>query len=343
MKLAIIFGAQSYEHEISIVSAITLKNLLSSDFELDFIFVSPNREFFWIDKSNMNASFFAQKAYTKTPLTLTKSGFVGGGIFGKKQINSTFLNLVHGADGEDFRLSALLEWFNLSFISPRSKACFVSFDKSQTKIFAKNIGVNVLDYEVISVDDTPKLDFPIILKPLRLGSSIGLSLAKDKTELDYAKDKCFEFDKLALVEPFVAGVKEYNLAGVKIKDEFVFSRFEEPQKDEILDFDKKYLDFSRSKAPKEPELSKELKQKMQEYFSKIYQEGEFDGCIIRCDFFVINGDVFLNEINPVPGSLANYLFDDFKQVLKNLINNLPTTKTIDVNYKFLTSITKAKG
>lgn len=85
--------------------------------------------------------------------------------------------------------------------------------------------------------------FPCILKPARLGSSIGISIAKNEKELDYAKDVGFEFDTDILVEDFKSNIKEYNLAGCMIKDEFIFSIIEEPKKKEFLILSKNILVF----------------------------------------------------------------------------------------------------
>ncbi|MCV6608391.1 MAG: D-alanine--D-alanine ligase, partial [Campylobacterales bacterium] len=161
-------------------------------------------------------------------------------------------------------------------------------------------------------------------------------------DLDYGKDTAFEFDNEVLVEPFKKGIKEYNLAGCKVGDEFLFSIVEEPSKDGHLDFDKKYLDFSRSSSVNEAEISKELKDQMREAFKKIY-DPLFQGSIIRCDFFVDEGKVYLNEINPIPGSLANYLFDDFGGIISQLVENLPKYQKIPVSYKYINSIQSAKG
>ena len=115
---------------------------------------------------------------------------------------------------------------------------------------------------------------------------------------------------------------------------------EEPQKEEFLDFDKKYLDFSRSEQVHEADISDELKQALYDAFEKIYMP-VFEGALIRCDFFVVDGKVFLNEINPIPGSMANYLFKDFTETIRTL--SLPRKKEIRVSYNYLHSIRSAKG
>ena len=82
--------------------------------------------------------------------------------------------------------------------------------------------------------------------------------------------------------------------------------------------------------------------KLQSSFVKLY-EPIFSGSLIRCDFFVLDDEVYINEINPVPGSMANYLFDDFSQTISNLANFLPKTTNITAQYKYINSIQAAKG
>jgi len=191
--------------------------------------------------------------------------------------------------------------------------------------------------------DELKIDsYPVIVKPTKLGSSIGVSIVKSADELSYALDTAFEFDDSLIVEPFINGVKEYNLAGAKIDGKFNFSIVEEPQKEEFLDFEKKYLDFSRTSQVLEANISEELTDKLKINFINIYNN-TFEGSLIRCDFFVIDNEVYLNEINSIPGSMANYLFDDFNSIINNLSNSLPKKKNIDVTYEYVNTIQKAKG
>lgn len=341
MNLAILFGGASYEHEISIVSAITLKDKLSS-LALNFIFLDQDHTFYLIDADKMNAKTFSSGAYKKTAqLSLQMDGFVKKGFFGSKSIDSdVVLNLIHGADGEDATIASLFEFYNIEYIGPRKDASVMSFDKFMTKAYASACDVDTVSYELLSGQRETKIAFPFIIKPTRLGSSIGVSIVKTKEQLDYALDVAYEFDNRLLIEPFIEGVKEYNVAGCMTSKGLKLSIIEEPQKEEFLDFDKKYLDFSRSDKVNEASVSDELKQDLYAAFEKIYVP-VFEGALIRCDFFVVDGKVLLNEINPIPGSMANYLFDDFTEVVKTL--TLPKKKVIKVNYNYLHSIRSAKG
>jgi len=341
LNLAILFGGASYEHEISIVSAITLKDKLSS-LDLDFIFLDQDHTFYSIDASKMDAKIFSSGAFKKMPvLSLEQGGFTQKGFMGSKSLRfEKVLNLIHGADGEDATIASLFDFFNINYIGPRKDASVMSFDKFLTKAYAEACGVKTVAYELLSGERETKIDFPFIVKPTRLGSSIGVSIVKNKDELDYALDVGYEFDDKLLIEPFIQGVKEFNVAGAMTKNGLELSLVEEPQKEEFLDFDKKYLDFSRSEKVHEADISAELKQELYDAFAKIYKP-VFEGALIRCDFFVVEGKVLLNEINPIPGSMANYLFDDFPALVKNI--SLPKKREIKINYNYLHSIRSAKG
>ncbi|TEY01559.1 D-alanine--D-alanine ligase [Campylobacter sp. US33a] len=346
MIYAIIFGANSYEHEISIVSAIVLKKVLKA--KLLFIFCDKNRDFYLIDNAKMNAKTFSSLAYKKEKrLILKQGGFYEKTLFSDKKIEcDCCINLVHGKDGEDGKIAALFDFFNIEYIGPRLEASVISYNKEFTKLYAQKVGVKTLPYKILKNYDATSLlsplDYPCIFKPTRLGSSIGIQILSEASQLDYSLDVAFEFDDELLVEPFIDNIKEYNLAGCMIKDEFVFSIIEEPNKNKFLDFEQKYLCFSSHSEVQEADLSEELKEKLKENFKKIYNP-LFKGALIRCDFFIHNDEIYLNEINPNPGSLANYLFKDFSSIIQNLAQNLPHEKQININYSFLHSINGQKG
>jgi D-alanine-D-alanine ligase len=348
LRLTILFGGASFEHEISIVSAITLKEKLTS-FDLKFIFCDAEHNFYLINSADMKATTFSKGEYKAMPvLSLIQGAFVETkkSLFGSTKIEhkETLLNLIHGSDGEDGTIAALMDFYAIKYIGPRVDACTFSYDKRYTKYLCEAIGVKSVAYEVLKKDEVNDIStpYPIIVKPARLGSSIGVSIVKDESELDYALDVAFEFDSVVLVEPFLENVKEYNLAGYYANGAMHYSIVEEPHKEEFLDFEKKYMDFSRSEQVLKADISQELQQRLQTNFDKVYK-GLFEGALIRCDFFVHNDEVLLNEINPIPGSMANYLFDDFAKAIESLANSLPHAKRPRVSYDYIHSISHAKG
>ncbi len=344
MNIAILFGGSSYEHEISIVSAITMKKVLKKS-TITYIFVSQDRKFYLIDTDKINAKLFSSGEYKKSKtLTLKQGGFFIDSMFSSKPVSfDVALNLIHGRDGEDGKIASMMAFFDIPFISPRMEASALSYNKLYTKFLAQSIGVKTVAYEYLSKSDERKIvmDYPVIIKPVRLGSSIGVSIVKEASELDYALDVAFEFDTDVIIEPFIEGVKEFNQAGCFTND-WELSIVEEPHKEVFLDFEKKYMDFSRDSQVLAADIDDALKVNIQENFKKVY-ETLFKGSIIRCDFFVVEDEVLLNEINPIPGSMANYLFDDFESMLERLSKHLPKEQKITVDYQYIHSIQSAKG
>ena len=343
MKIAIVFGSQSFEHEISIVSAIAMKKVINE--ELIYIFVDKNREFYHVPTATIKSSLFSSGEYKKCDkLQLSQDGFTKKGLFSNKALEfDVVLNITHGGDGEDGILAGLFKFYSIPFIGPRVDACVVSCDKYLTKSYSSSCDVRTLPCKYFTKDDEIIIEkYPVIVKPTKLGSSIGVSIVKSKDELSYSLDVAFEFDDTIIVEPFIDGVKEYNLAGTKINGEFVFSIVEEPQKEEFLDFDKKYLDFNRTSTVSQADLGEDMIEKLKENFAKIYNN-TFNGSLIRCDFFIIDNEVYLNEINPIPGSMSNYLFEDFNEVIVKLANSLPNDRYIQINYDYVNKIQSAKG
>lgn len=344
MKLTILFGGASFEHEISIISAITIKEKLSGH-DLSFIFCDQDHTFYLIDPTKMKAVTFSKGEYKKMPqLSIANGAFIQKTMFSSTQHKGTMLNLVHGADGEDGSISALLDFFSIKYIGPRVDASVFSYDKRYTKHLCENRNIKTLDYEILKSNEhsNMSLDYPVIIKPSRLGSSIGISIVKEESELDYALDTAFEYDNSVVVEPFIKGIKEYNLAGYSANGKMHFSIVEEPQKDEFLDFEKKYMDFSRTQNIFKADISNELELKLKTNFEKIYRN-LFEGALIRCDFFVIDNEVYLNEINPIPGSMANYLFEDFSKSIEVLSTSLPQYKRAKTSYEYIHLLNSAKG
>ena len=133
MKLTILFGGASFEHEISIVSAIALKEKLAG-FDLSFIFCDTDHKFYLIDRAKMKAKTFSAGEHKKMPeLTLSNGAFVQKTMFSTTHHKDVVLNLIHGADGEDGTIASLLDFFSIKYIGPRTDASVFSYDKRYTK------------------------------------------------------------------------------------------------------------------------------------------------------------------------------------------------------------------
>lgn len=345
MNFIVVFGGISYEHEISIISAIALKKELNI---AHFVFIDAENNLYLIPQDLMTSKHFSTGAYKKdAQVSFTKGGFLRKGLLKSEILSGVVINLIHGKSGEDGQIAGLLEFYEIAYIGPRIEACAISFSKELTKNYAKSRGVRVLDYRVLrreSNESSTKdsLTFPCIIKPSHLGSSIGIAVAKEADDLEYAMDSAFEFDSVAIVEPFIPHIREFNVAGFKANGAFHFSIIEEVKKDEFFAFEDKYLDFQGGREKKAADLSADLTAKIQENFIKIY-ENCFEGALIRCDFFMLENEIYLNEINPIPGSMAYYLFGDFKGAIRALTGDLPKTRKIPIKYQYISKIQAHKG
>jgi len=344
-KTAIIFGGNSYEHEISIVSAISISKVL--DFELLFIFVDNKYNMYVIEQSKLKASLFLDEKYNAMPnVSFAKKGFLKQGFLRSTLIKcENAINLIHGQNGEDGLMTSLLKWFDFNYISPSMEASAISYNKILTKLYAKKQKVQTLNYQTTNTSKDIKsiINFPIIIKPSKLGSSIGINIASNQDELIYYIDEALEYDSEILLEPFMENIKEFNLAGYFdiSSNEIKFSKIEEVKKDKFLDFDTKYLDFSRESIVNDNHINTELKEKIKKAFKNLYIP-TFKGSIIRCDFFEYKNEIYINEINSIPGSMANYLFDDFNKIIESMLSKTKKDTLIKIDYKYINKIKKAK-
>lgn len=349
MTISILFGGISYEHEISIVSAISVSQKFGKNIQIsNYIFLDSNHDFYLIESQNMKSKYFSSLAYKQAKkIELGNGGFYEVGFLGKKKLvcAGLILNLIHGGDGEDGVLSGLFDFYKIQYIGPRLEASILSYNKKLTKLYAKTeCNVATLPYYIHRKHEEYNIPFslPYIIKPTCLGSSIGVCVVDDESKIEYGLDCAFEFSDEVIIEPFIKGVKEYNLAGAKVNGEFMFSIIEEPVKKDLLGFDDKYLDFSRTSEVASAEITESLATQLKNAFKKIYNT-TFEGALIRCDFFVDNDTIFLNEINPVPGSMANYLFSNFEEVIEKIATSLPKKHNITMNYQYINKIQHAKG
>ena len=176
------------------------------------------------------------------------------------------------------------------------------------------------------IDD---IGYPVIIKPSRLGSSIGIEVCQSEKEIDMCLKNAFKYDKKVLIERYFKIDKEVNIAVIEDKGELILSNTEEPVfKDELLSFDDKYLKnaggFETIKRIVPARLDKEQFSQVSQIASKMYVALEMFG-VVRFDFLVTDGVVYLNEVNTIPGSMANYLFDkeklNYGKLIEIMISN----------------------
>ena len=339
LNVAVIFGGVSCEHDISI---ITGEQLISycDDGRYNVIPIYIDKSGMWWTGDNLkdidNFKVSLRKSKQCSILPCSNELFL---LKGKKcksyvKIDVAILCL-HGKNGEDGAIPALLELSQIPYSSCGISASAICLDKGICKKMCKAIDIPVVRGNVVSEncwsnkDDLLQcvndLDFPVILKPCRLGSSIGISICKNECEFENRLLDAFKYDDCVLIENFVDIEKEINIAVFDDKGEIVFSDTEEPVRhDEILSFDEKYRKnsggFEAIKRISPAIISEDLERKIKSLAEKCYRNFNLFG-IVRFDFILDKaGNLYLNEINTIPGSMANYLFDREKYSYRKLID-----------------------
>ncbi len=271
----------------------------------------------------------------------------------------------HGLFGEDGRMQSLFEIANVPYTGMRPLASSVLMDKAATKRILAETGIAMLPYVVIarpqsgllpSMEEVNRLiegmAFPSIVKPSHLGSSIGVARASTGEQLRAALSTIFRLDTHAVVEPLVENLVEYNLAVRNGRNGIVTSAIERPKSErELLDFKAKYLSGSGSKKTGSkqpgaisqgmlsltreinPSVSGDLAAKLHEWGRKCFEVVYGTGAP-RIDFLCNSqtGELWLNEVNPCPGSFGYFLWEAapepllFSELLSALIDEAFTAQ-----------------
>ncbi len=337
LNIAVVFGGKSVEHDISVITGtLTLNTLDKTKYNPIPIFIDKDG-LWWTAKEKTLKGFSNFNTKKGSRVTFKIGEDILYKIKGKK-VNifckiDCVINCTHGYNGEDGTISGLIKLCNIPLASPNEFCSSFSMDKEYTKIVLKGLGVKTLDYKVLyrqdffkdklsSIKSLNKLEYPIIIKPARLGSSIGIGIAKDFKELVLVCEKCFNYDDKLLIEPLIEDFTEINCAVYKGKSLYV-SELEKPiSTKNILSFEDKYEGKAEKEFP--AKIDKELYDKIRQTSAKIYTALNFSG-VIRIDYIIKDSVVYLNEINSIPGSMAYYLFcssfTEFSIMLKEVVED----------------------
>lgn len=344
-NILVFFGGKSCEHDISVITGVlTLNSIDKTIFNPYPVYISRGGEWY-TGKELFDVSFYKNFSAKKLKKVTLISGESSLYIKAKKlkklcDIYSA-INCTHGLNGEDGSLSGLLKLHNIPLASPSLFASSLSIDKEYTKFVLSGIKVKCLDYVKIVDSDYYKnkqeaiskiersIEYPLIIKPCNLGSSIGVSSAKNQTELERAIETALIYDDKLIVEKKLEDFIELNCACYGGENKVVVSQVERPiSVNDLLTFQDKYESFSGGGEREFPaRISKKDTEKVRQTTEKIYQSLGFEG-IIRVDYLLSNGKLYVNEINTVPGSLAYYLFTDTLKEFSNVL-----TEIIEVSVK----------
>ncbi|MDE6758518.1 MAG: D-alanine--D-alanine ligase [Clostridia bacterium] len=335
-NLAVIYGGNSCEKDISIITALQAINAVDkSKYKVYPIFWSDG--FYILENYNEIETYSNYAKVVGKRVVFDKNQLCALKKTKLKKIDDIDCALLctHGGAGENGALQGFLEVNNIPYTSPGVLASAVGMDKAVCKMICKRLSLPTLPYGAIfegeskeNVDKiVARIGFPLIVKPAKQGSSIGISICKTEEELQENLKVAFVYDKKVVIEKALTDFKEINCACIKSKDKIYPSTLEEPVGwQEFLTFEDKYMSgggkVTKTSARRifPAELSDNESKKVQNMTAKLYSALECKG-IIRCDFLLdkASGEIYLNEINTIPGSLAGYLYEDRDLRLKDII------------------------
>lgn len=360
IRVGVIFGGESVEHEVSIISAIQAMNKMDQEkYEIVPIYITKNREWYTGDMLRDIETYQDNsliKKYAKNVVLYFKKGrFVlqTKGFFKRivKEIDLAF-PIVHGTNVEDGILQGYLQSIGIPYVGSNVYASVVGQDKIYMKQIFESEQLPIVNYTWFYdseykedsekvLEKVMKLSFPVIVKPATLGSSVGIKTAKDEQQLIDAIEEAIRYDNRIVVEEMVNDLVEVNVS--------VLGNYEHQQTSEIeqvlsgkdfLTYEEKYLGNGKTKGKMGRNVSKgmvsasrkipadiddKLASDVREAAVKAFKALGSSG-VCRIDFLIDNKNkqAYINEINSIPGSLAFYLWEPrgkkYTELLDDMIN-----------------------
>lgn len=342
-NIAVVFGGKSVEHDISIITALQVISALPKSWKLIPIYIKIDGKFVIADNLNDKNIYLNYDKLVKREkeisfclgnqqlIVLNK-----GKIKEKIKIDCAIL-CNHGHGGEDGSLQGLFETCQIPYTSCNVGSSAVCMDKALTKIMLKNADIDTPAYIHFDIDEYQKnkdkikkqivktIKLPCIVKPVKLGSSVGINICENESMLNDAIEHAFKYDDKIIVEKFIENAREFCCAVVKNSGELFESKVSEVKKGRIFTFEEKYIN---EKPKGQSKISKTLDRKIKTMAKEVYKALECDG-VVRVDFlFDEAGDkLYVNEVNSIPGSLAFNLFDtSFDDLIITLVSEAEERK-----------------
>lgn len=360
IKLALMFGGKSVEHEISIISALQAAQSIDTEkYDIIPVYISKSGEMYCGDSvGDIEAYKDIKKLLSESyPVSFArKNGRVEIIRLDAKPFKKPLVDyvdvafpIVHGTNVEDGTVAGYLNMLGLPFVGCDVLSSALGMDKYAMKAVFKDNGIPILDCkcyysdefdadpEALAADIEAVFGFPVIVKPVNLGSSVGISKADSKEKLDTALSEAFKYSKKVLVEHAITKLTEINCSVLGDDRNAEASVCERPiSADEILSYSDKYLGGSKSskgmastKRIIPADISDEKTALIQQLAVKAFKVLGCSG-VARIDFMIDNENdqVYLNEINTIPGSLSFYLWEPKGVKYKELLNRM-----IDLAFK----------
>ena len=355
IRVGVFFGGKSVEHEVSVISGLQAYNSFNREkYEPIAIYITKENELYTgeaiADIANYkNIPELLKKStrvffmYEQNKLQLIQYPVKKFGSSVVAEIDVAF-PVVHGANVEDGSLQGFLRHYNIPFVGCDVMASAVTMDKYVMKTVLKDNDVPVLDCVTLNVKEyqreeetaytrvEERIAYPVIIKPVNLGSSVGIKVAKDREGLREALEYAFTFGPKVLVERAIMNLREINCAVLGDYEQAQASECEEPiSSDEILSYEDKYVAGSKTgsegmrTARRElpANLTPENREEIRQMAVKTFQVLNCNG-VSRIDFMIDKDtdQVYVNEINPIPGSLAFYLWEALGKPYAELLDDM---------------------
>ena len=317
MNILIIYGGKSCEHDISIITGCLARGYFEGNLVSAYIdknnkcFLVPND---WTPKKHVTGKL------NKTVVFKLGEGSIA--VTRGKRIAKTIpidvaVNCCHGVNGEDGAIAALCQMSGIPLVGSDIASSAVAMDKVLTKKILNSFDVPTVKGLEVTKSDLPQLkevvselQFPLIAKPAKLGSSIGVEVCKTFEDLQDSLTRAFKLDAKVLVEEALTDFIELNCAAMRVKGEVKLSVIDQPlTTHDILTFADKYVEneaYDRKPLP----LNKKVASEVERLTALVYEKLAFSG-VIRVDFLLdkVTGKLYVNEINTTPGSLAYGLWE----------------------------------
>lgn len=349
------FGGKSVEHEVSVISGIQAYLAMDTEkYDVFPVYLTKKNEMYVGDEIGVIESYKDIDGLLKKSqrVILVSDGdkvrFAGypAKKFGKNpefDVDVIF-PVVHGTNVEDGALQGYFKTLGIPFVGCDVTASAIGMDKYIMKAVLKENDVPVLDAKLYTMSDYADVDammesiektfgYPVIVKPVNLGSSVGISVAKDKVELSASIDDAFRYASKVLVEHAISNLREINCSVLGDENDAIASECEEPMHTkDILSYEDKYVSNAKgsgskgmaSVARKIPaELSPEKREEVRALAVKSFRVLGCNG-VSRIDFMIDEdtGKLYFNEINTIPGSLAFYLWEPVGIPYKELLDRM---------------------
>ncbi|MBQ9301491.1 MAG: D-alanine--D-alanine ligase [Clostridia bacterium] len=381
IQLGVIFGSRSCEHEVSIISGVQLARAADRNkYDVWPIYIDKDGRWYTGESLLDIHTYTPFDPYAKgiTRVTLDMTAGSGAlisyeqekGLFAKGVLPITIAKLdcvipvMHGLHGEDGTLQGLLELANIPYSSTGVAGSAIGMDKIMMKQVFRGMDFPVLpdlfalrskwraNPETVIARIEEKLPYPVFCKPSCLGSSIGVSRADNREELQDALDLAFTYDRRVLIEQGLDHPIEVNCSVLGFDNEVCASVTEMPTTSggDLLDFADKYLAGSGNKgmaslkrimpAP----VGEEMTKRIQDLSKQIFRALDCKG-VVRIDYMLTKEDaLYITEINTIPGSMAFYLWQEtglpYAQLIDKLVEyaNRAFAEKNENNYAFTSDI-----